>query len=254
MAFDPVHDPRSRIGLMLRHGKLCSETGDTHAREFCEPPCTCVDNQCIGLCRYPECVADDKQSRRQCYIETLTKMCARVETEAVDLIDEIEQLKLKGKLRMENRKYLANHMSDMYKRGEANPSRYMMATGAESSEWSNLMTTWKLHGRVKERCDTKYMPCEPGCECSGMAFHKTCTASARGADSCASSAHSMFYDDYVPISENEYQGSPALIGGVIGASAIVAIMLVFCIGLACGMISYWRFTQKKTLEERMKNE
>eukprot|EP01083_Nonionella_stella_P214647 773248_1 len=54
------------------------------------------------------------------------------------------------------------------------------------------------------------------------------------------SAHSFPFDDhnhYQPLISEKYNdvsgsGSPLLIGGVVGASAVVIIMLIFCLGLA----------------------
>eukprot|EP01083_Nonionella_stella_P128040 387871_1 len=43
-------------------------------------------------------------------------------------------------------------------------------------------------------------------------------------------------------------GSSLLIGGVVGASGIVIIMLIFCLGLSFGMIIYWGYSQKRTLD------
>eukprot|EP01083_Nonionella_stella_P148236 468889_1 len=40
-----------------------------------------------------------------------------------------------------------------------------------------------------------------------------------------------------------------VLGGVIGSSAIIVVLLVFCIGLAFGMVTYWGYTQKKALEK-----
>eukprot|EP01083_Nonionella_stella_P156854 508412_1 len=53
-----------------------------------------------------------------------------------------------------------------------------------------------------------------------------------------------------PLLNGEYNdvsgsGSPLLIGGVVGASAVVIIMLIFCLGLAFGMVIYWGYTQKR---------
>eukprot|EP01083_Nonionella_stella_P047266 126491_1 len=72
------------------------------------------------------------------------------------------------------------------------------------------------------------------------------------------------YSDYVhhyePVIGGEYDdvlgsGSPLLIGGVVGASAVVIIMLIFCLGLAFGMIIYWGYSQKQTLDvKRRKDE
>eukprot|EP01083_Nonionella_stella_P293949 999502_1 len=61
------------------------------------------------------------------------------------------------------------------------------------------------------------------------------------------SGRSLPFDDlnrYQPLISEEYNdvsgsGSPLLIGGVVGASAVVIIMLIFCLGLAFGMIIYW---------------
>eukprot|EP01083_Nonionella_stella_P159351 519750_1 len=70
------------------------------------------------------------------------------------------------------------------------------------------------------------------------------------------SAHSLPFDDhshYQPRISGEYNGvsdsgSSLLIGGVIGASSIVIVMLIFCLGLAFGMVIYWGYSQKRALD------
>eukprot|EP01083_Nonionella_stella_P267147 902743_1 len=73
------------------------------------------------------------------------------------------------------------------------------------------------------------------------------------------SAHSLPFSDhnhYQPLISGEYndvsgsESNPLLIGGVVGASAVVIIMLIFCLGVAFGMIFYWGYSQKRTLEEK----
>eukprot|EP01083_Nonionella_stella_P069729 186088_1 len=76
------------------------------------------------------------------------------------------------------------------------------------------------------------------------------------------SAHSLPFDDrshYQQRIGGEYagddvsgSGSPLLIGGVVGASAVVIIMLIFCLGLAFGMIIYWGYSQKRALDAQKK--
>eukprot|EP01083_Nonionella_stella_P216310 777724_1 len=76
------------------------------------------------------------------------------------------------------------------------------------------------------------------------------------------SAHSLPFhgrNHYHPLISGEYNDasgseSSLLIGGVFGASAVVVIMMIFCIGLACGMLTYWGYSQKKALEERKKED
>eukprot|EP01083_Nonionella_stella_P106052 305491_1 len=63
------------------------------------------------------------------------------------------------------------------------------------------------------------------------------------------SVHSLPFDDYKPGSE-----SSLLIGGVVGGSAVVIIMLIFCLGLAFGMIIYWGYSQKRALDVKRKKE
>eukprot|EP01083_Nonionella_stella_P081691 225192_1 len=45
-----------------------------------------------------------------------------------------------------------------------------------------------------------------------------------------------------------------LLGGVIGGGSIVAILVVFCIGLAFGMVICFGYQQKKALEHRKKED
>eukprot|EP01083_Nonionella_stella_P035621 97165_1 len=60
------------------------------------------------------------------------------------------------------------------------------------------------------------------------------------------------WNQYDDVSES---GSSLLIGGVAGASAVVIIMLIFCLGLAFGMIIYWGCSQKRALDvQRKKGE
>eukprot|EP01083_Nonionella_stella_P232544 820190_1 len=70
--------------------------------------------------------------------------------------------------------------------------------------------------------------------------------------------HSLpFYDHRHPLIGGEdngvsESGSSLLIGGVVGASAVVIIMLIFCLGLAFGMIIYWGYSQKRALNVKRK--
>eukprot|EP01083_Nonionella_stella_P170311 579343_1 len=70
--------------------------------------------------------------------------------------------------------------------------------------------------------------------------------------------HSLPFDDHShPLISGEYidgsgSGSSLLIGGVVGASAVVIIMLIFCLGLAFGMIIYWGYSQKRALDVKRK--
>eukprot|EP01083_Nonionella_stella_P157053 509375_1 len=70
-------------------------------------------------------------------------------------------------------------------------------------------------------------------------------------------SHSSPFDGpnrYHPLISGEYNdesgssGSSLLIGGVVGASAVVIIMLIFCVGLALGMVIYWGYSQKRALD------
>eukprot|EP01083_Nonionella_stella_P140863 432900_1 len=45
-----------------------------------------------------------------------------------------------------------------------------------------------------------------------------------------------------------------ILGGVIGGGSIVAILVVFCVGLAFGMLICFGYQQKKALEERKKED
>eukprot|EP01084_Bolivina_argentea_P108257 193465_1 len=58
-------------------------------------------------------------------------------------------------------------------------------------------------------------------------------------------------DEYNDISGS---GSSLLIGGVVGASAVVIIVLIFCLGLAFGMLIYWGYSKKKALEVKRKEQ
>eukprot|EP01083_Nonionella_stella_P070101 187366_1 len=79
------------------------------------------------------------------------------------------------------------------------------------------------------------------------------------------SGHFLRYDDhnhYEPLIGGEYNaidasgsGSSFLIGGLVGASSVVIIVLIFCLGLAFGMAIYWGYSQKRALNvQRKKGE
>eukprot|EP01083_Nonionella_stella_P027084 74506_1 len=48
--------------------------------------------------------------------------------------------------------------------------------------------------------------------------------------------------------------SSLVIGGVVGASSVVIIMLIFCLGLAFGMLIYCGYSQKRELERKGRKE
>eukprot|EP01083_Nonionella_stella_P184742 671837_1 len=76
-------------------------------------------------------------------------------------------------------------------------------------------------------------------------------------DGTQSYSSQSFYDrNQYPGEYNDVSGSgsPMLIGGVVGASAVAVIILIFCIGLACGVVIYWGFTQKMALNEKKEKE
>eukprot|EP01083_Nonionella_stella_P255836 877575_1 len=65
---------------------------------------------------------------------------------------------------------------------------------------------------------------------------------------------------YQPLIRGEYvdtdasgSGSSLIIGGVVGASATVIIVLVFCLGLAFGMIIYGGYSRKRALDVKRRN-
>eukprot|EP01083_Nonionella_stella_P317485 1156285_1 len=104
--------------------------------------------------------------------------------------------------------------------------------------------TWNL--RCNAILPSRAMP--------GGKWHATRTLAAHEilyGDSFAIDELNYNYDAYVahpdplhPVISGEYtdvsrSGSSLLIGGVFGASAVVIIMLIFCLGLAFGMIIYW---------------
>eukprot|EP01083_Nonionella_stella_P080433 221078_1 len=74
--------------------------------------------------------------------------------------------------------------------------------------------------------------------------------------------HSLQLDSsyhYHPFIRDEFEyndafgsGSSLLIGGVVGASSVVIVMLIFCIGLAFGMVIYWGYSQKRALDVKRK--
>eukprot|EP01083_Nonionella_stella_P124307 375309_1 len=61
----------------------------------------------------------------------------------------------------------------------------------------------------------------------------------------------LFNDQHSDVSGSD---SSLLIGGVVGASVIVIIMLIFCLGLSFGMIIYWGYSQKRTLDVKRKKK
>eukprot|EP01083_Nonionella_stella_P215584 775792_1 len=226
--------------VVIKNGDLCSTLPEKN--EGCETGCVCgVDSECIGLCPYYDCDAHDAP----CFVDTLTKMCKRdpqVLTATPGLVfrerDLLEQ----------NRLYLNNNKKMLYAGAAKNPTA-----------WRTLMTEWKLLTPNGDRCDDTYLICGVGCECKHASTfsYKRC--------SCGSSAHEMLYGGYASISQwndnveggNDAFGSSSsmLIGGVVGASAVVVIMLIFCIGLAFGIVIYWGYSQKRTLDvKRRKDE
>eukprot|EP01083_Nonionella_stella_P267146 902741_1 len=64
------------------------------------------------------------------------------------------------------------------------------------------------------------------------------------------------YEQLINGGYNDVSGSGSseslLIGGVVGASAVIIIMLIFCLGLAFGMVIYWGYSQKKALDVNSK--
>eukprot|EP01083_Nonionella_stella_P022604 62516_1 len=74
----------------------------------------------------------------------------------------------------------------------------------------------------------------------------------------AYSAHSLplvDHNHYEPLIRGEYNDvsgseSSLLIGGVVGASSVIIIVLIFCLGLAFGMVIYWGYSQKRALERK----
>eukprot|EP01083_Nonionella_stella_P070103 187370_1 len=66
----------------------------------------------------------------------------------------------------------------------------------------------------------------------------------------ARGAHNVYGQDW----KVKRSGSPLLIGGVVGASSIIIIMVIFCLGLAFGMVIYWGYSQKRELERKRRKE
>eukprot|EP01083_Nonionella_stella_P022855 63168_1 len=78
----------------------------------------------------------------------------------------------------------------------------------------------------------------------------------------ASTAHRGYDDVFMPKTnakvikfeygennlENDWMNG-FITGGLMGGSAIIVLILVFCIGVALGLVTYWGYTQKKALEE-----
>eukprot|EP01083_Nonionella_stella_P266036 900457_1 len=58
--------------------------------------------------------------------------------------------------------------------------------------------------------------------------------------------------EYNDVSGSESSFSSLFIGGVVGASAVVIILLVFCLGLVFGMSIYWGYSQKTALDVKRK--
>eukprot|EP01083_Nonionella_stella_P107672 312113_1 len=57
---------------------------------------------------------------------------------------------------------------------------------------------------------------------------------------------------YHPLINGDYNA--LFIGGAIGASSVVIIMLIFCLGLALGMFIYWGYSQKRALDKKRTKE
>eukprot|EP01083_Nonionella_stella_P022605 62518_1 len=52
-----------------------------------------------------------------------------------------------------------------------------------------------------------------------------------------------------PSSSDKYDWNSFIVGGLFGGATIVVVVLVFCIGVACGMFSFWGYMQRMILEE-----
>eukprot|EP01083_Nonionella_stella_P280196 953082_1 len=75
--------------------------------------------------------------------------------------------------------------------------------------------------------------------------------------------HNHHYENGLQLAQvhsNEHYGQDGeyynglILGGVIGSGSIVAILVVFCIGLAFGMVICFGYQQKRALEERKKED
>eukprot|EP01083_Nonionella_stella_P124603 376379_1 len=109
----------------------------------------------------------------------------------------------------------------------------------------------------------------------GMPFLRS-LCRIKTAEELSESSHRQYinvFEDYAPISEwndkydhydgslingqyNDVSGSRSslLIGGVVGASSVIIIMLIFCIGLAFGMLIYCGYSQERALERKRTKE
>eukprot|EP01083_Nonionella_stella_P312517 1118133_1 len=105
-----------------------------------------------------------------------------------------------------------------------------------NNEYRNVMNMDGFHGVLRPK--------------SHHPRHDHAIASVSGGYSGDYSHH------YNPLISGEYNDvsdqSSLLIGGVVGASAVVIIMLIFCLGLAFGMIIYWGYSQKRALDVKRK--
>eukprot|EP01083_Nonionella_stella_P096174 270283_1 len=77
------------------------------------------------------------------------------------------------------------------------------------------------------------------------------------------SGHSLPFDSrnhYHPLHSGQYNDvhgseSALLFGGVVGASAVAVILMIFCLGLVFGMAIYWGYSQKRKMDvKRRKDE
>eukprot|EP01083_Nonionella_stella_P283494 965013_1 len=82
-----------------------------------------------------------------------------------------------------------------------------------------------------------------------------------GKEFIALKPHQQFNDrnHFNPLISGEYNDasgseSSLFIGGVVGASSVIIIMLIFCLGLGFGMVIYWGYSQKKELDVKRKKE
>eukprot|EP01083_Nonionella_stella_P196506 722997_1 len=55
------------------------------------------------------------------------------------------------------------------------------------------------------------------------------------------------YGHYEGNESNDSYWRGLMIGGLFGGTSVIVIMLVFCIGLACGMVGWWRYSHQKRL-------
>eukprot|EP01083_Nonionella_stella_P232542 820187_1 len=147
---------------------------------------------------------------------------------------------------------------------------FLMSASVAKEEWvKNQLNTFKtseggakweaLKQRASSSAHLNYVDYEdahmaPGSEdiISGRGFEN----GLRLGGNAYSDDHDSSRYRYQPFDDHAVSGSGSslLIGGLVGASSVIIIVLIFCLGLAFGMVIYWGYSQKRALVKKRTKE